>query len=103
DFVIESLVSAHRLLDGGLVVGDKQVRPAVVVVVEEPRTKALPGFLHPSRCGCLGKGSVAIVVVKKVVPAKVGDKEIGIAIVVVVARDYSLGEGGAVNASGARD
>src|SRR5580658_1792941 len=96
-------VAADRFIDRNVVAGHKQVGPAIVVIIEEPRGETLPRFLHAGLKSDVGKGSVVIVVVEEIVSVQIGNVKINIAVVIVIARNHALGEGGAIDAGGMGD
>ena len=80
------------------VVRVEEIEIAVVVVVEEPGGERLRRRLPQPQLGShVGEGAVAVVAVETIV-AEVGDEEIGIAVVVVVAPGDGLGEADVLDA-----
>ena len=73
------------------VVGDEQVETAVAVVVDERRARSPsePRVLQAGALGQLGKRSVAVVAIQAVL-AVVGDEQVLVAVIVVVARGGAL-------------
>ena len=74
--------------------GDKQVGPAIAVVVAKGRTGRPAGInAQPCLIGYIGEGAIVIVAVKGH-SAKAGDQQIGPAVVVVVSDGRSHGPAG---------
>src|SRR5579859_7706338 len=72
------------------VVGDDQIKPAIFVVIEPARAGGPASFVsNTSSCRDIGKGTVAIVVIKNRAPIT-GDIQIGIAIIVEVSDSHAL-------------
>src|SRR5580704_4624105 len=99
----EAEIGTHGFVDRNVVAGHKQVGPTVIVVIEKPGGEALPRFLHSGLKRNIGKGSVVIVVIKRIVAVEIGDVEINIAVVIVIARNHAFGEGDAIDPGGMRD
>ena len=96
-------ISAHGFVHRGEIAGDKNVGPAVVIVVEEKRGE--PAAVAEDACVVrdFGESVVVIVVVEKIFALKIGDVEIGPAIVVVIAGDHGLGVRDLIDARAVRD
>ena len=91
-------VSPDTLIHRGVVAGRKQIGPAVVVVVEEPRGEAPSDSRHAGPFGDVRERSVMVVVVQKVVAVQVRDVEIHIPVAVIVRRGHAFGESRPVDA-----
>ena len=96
-------VRPRRFFDRREVAGGKDVRPAVVVVVEEPGGKALPRPRDPGLLGDVGKGAVVVVVEQRVGATEVRHVEFRPAVVVDVSGRHALGVTGPVDAGARRD
>src|SRR5882672_3176549 len=59
------------LLRRHVIAGHKQIRKAVIIVVEEPGREAHPGCLYACLLTNLRKGAVVIVVVEEIVAAEI--------------------------------
>src|SRR5690242_11969534 len=96
-------VGADGFIDGGEIAIYEQVRPAAIVVIEEPGNEAAAGSKHARLEGDVRESIVMIVVIETVFALVAGDVEIDIAIVVVVGCNHALGQTGFVDARGVRD
>src|ERR1700722_6590817 len=96
-------IASNLVVDGPWVVRHQQIRPAVVVVIEEPGRKAEERFAHAGLCGDLGKRAIAVVAIEKVCAVEVGDKKVNEAIVVIIGRRSGFAECGTIDAGFMRD
>ncbi len=71
--------------------GGKEIRPAIVVIVKKEPNKAVVRRADAGRLGLLGKGTVAIIAVQCIWTIDIHDKEVGPAIVIVVAKGAANG------------
>ena len=64
----QSQIGAYAFLDGHRVAGRQNIRPAVVVVVEEPGGESMARALDTGLARYVGKGAVVVVVEERAVP-----------------------------------
>ncbi len=96
-------IRPNRFVDRREVARREQIRPSVVVVVEEPGRKTAAGPRHACRSRHLGERVVVIVPIQKVVPVEIRDVEVHESVVVIVRRAHTLGERDAIDTGSARD
>src|SRR4029077_1204069 len=91
-------VCLECLVNGVHVSRNKQIGPAVVVVVKEPCRKAKDGPLYSGLPSHFGKGVVSVVVIEKVDTVVVRHIKINESVLIVISCRDALRKPGSINA-----